>query len=271
MNSELTAAKISNNMKAFLVKTLQVKHVRLVYPHQAAERFFASKKNKTRPWMNRHVQDTFVRQAQDEGHVSRSYYKLQQMNDKLKLMTTSQSKIVVELGAAPGGWTSYVSKFLGADGTLIAIDVLPLHPKVVTQLSTCPCSVHVLQGDFKSLKVRKELERILANQKADLVLSDMAVNFTGDSSMDVWRPLSLVESALEVSIHALLASNGTFVAKYVSCADEVALRNYARRHFEKIKTVKPAASRKQSAERYLVATGFQPKTISNTTNDTTGI
>ena len=215
-------------MKAALrVKSLQVNY-RLICRYQA--RFFASKKRNS--WMKRHVQDAFVRQAQDEGHVSRSYYKLQQMNDKLKLVTCN-TNIVVELGAAPGGWTSYLSKFLGADSMLVAIDLLPLDARVMTQLSSCPCSVHVLQGDFKSVPIRQELTTILDGKKADLVLSDMALNFTGDSSTDALRTMSLVESALELSIHELLAPNGTFVAKYFSCADEVELRDYARIYFAK--------------------------------------
>jgi 23S rRNA (uridine2552-2'-O)-methyltransferase len=248
----------SNNMKAsFLFTSLQQVDSR--YP----ARFFASKKKSN--WMKRHVKDAFVRQANDEGHVSRSYYKLQQMNDKQKLISP-KTKLVVELGAAPGGWTSYVSKYVGADGTLVAIDLLPLDPRVINQLSTCSCTFHVLQGDFKSVDIRKQLDTIIDGKKADLVLSDMATNFTGDSSTDALRTMSLVESALELSIHELLATNGTFVAKYFSCADEVELKEYARRYFVKCKTVKPPASRKQSAERYLIATGFQPN--KNTTIDT---
>jgi len=97
----------------------------------------------------------------------------------------------------------------------------------------------------------------------------MATNFiAGDSSTDALRTMNLVESAfLELSIHELLDTNGTFVAKYFSCADEVELKEYTRRYFVKCKTVKPPASRKQSAERYLIATGFQPNKSSNN-NDT---
>jgi len=204
--------------------------------------------------MQRHVKDPFVRQAQEEGQVSRSFYKLQQMDEKHSLL--KNCRIVVELGAAPGGWTSYVSQHLKG-GKLVAIDLLPLDPRVVTQLSESPCDSHFLQGDFRSIDIREQLDSILNEQKADLVMSDMAANFTGDSSTDAARTMGLCESALELSIQQLLAEGGSFVAKYFSCADEQEFREYARQYFQKVKTVKPPASRKQSAERYLIATGFR--------------
>lgn len=231
----------------------------LPYHGLAFRRFTTSRKNKKgkSSWMKRHVNDTFVRRAQQEGHVSRSYYKLQQMNDKYELFTTSNTKLrVVELGAAPGGWTWYTSQQLGANSTLIAIDLLPLDPKVANKLSAASCESHVLQGDFLSLDVRQNLDSLLHSNQVDLVLSDMAPNFIGDSSTDAMRTMGLVESALELSVTQLLATNGTFVAKYFSCADEVELREYARRYFSNVKTVKPPASRQESAERYLIATGF---------------
>jgi 23S rRNA (uridine2552-2'-O)-methyltransferase len=226
-DAAITHCQSNNNMKAsFLFTSLQVDSR---YP----ARFFASKKKSN--WMKRHVKDAFVRQANDEGHMSRSYYKkLQQMNDKQKLISP-KTKLVVELGAAPGGWTSYVSKYVGADGTLVATDLLPLDPRVIKQLSTCSCTFHVLQGDFKSADICKQLDTILEGKKAGFVLSDVATNFfTGDSSTDALRTMSLVESAfLELSIPELLHTNGTFVAKYFSCADEVELEEYARRYFVK--------------------------------------
>lgn len=211
-------------------------------------------------WMKRHVTDPFVRQAQHEGQVSRSYYKLQQMNEKYSLLKKN-TNVVVELGAAPGGWTSYVASQLSSESILVAIDLLPLDPRVLKQLSNTPCQFHFIQGDFRSTEVRQELLDCIVNDsnKANLVLSDMAANFTGDSSTDAARTMGLCELALELSIQHLLDENATFVTKYFSCADEVEFRNYARQLFDKVKTVKPPASRKQSAERYLIATGFHNK------------
>jgi 23S rRNA (uridine2552-2'-O)-methyltransferase len=212
-----------------------------------------NKRNKT-SWMKRHVKDPFVRRAQHEGEVSRSFYKLQQMNDKHKLLTNSS--VVVELGAAPGGWTSYCLQKLGKDSTIVAIDLLPLDPKVMKQLSESPVESHVIQGDFRSLYVKEQLDSILGQEKADFVLSDMASNFTGDSQTDAARTMGLCETALELAMQHLLRKDGTYLAKYFSCADEIELKEYARQYFRKVKTVKPPASRKQSAERYLIATGF---------------
>lgn len=205
--------------------------------------------------MKRHVEDSFVKQAQEEGQVSRSYYKLQQMDEKHSLL--KNCNVVVELGAAPGGWSSYVSQHLKRGTTLVAIDLLPLDPKVVQQLTKAPCDAHIMQGDFRSSDIQHQLESILDKNKVELVISDMAANTTGDSSTDAARTMGLCESALELSLHRLLNDDGSFVTKYFSGADEVEFRNYARQFFRKVKTVKPPASRKQSPERYLIATGYR--------------
>jgi 23S rRNA (uridine2552-2'-O)-methyltransferase len=201
--------------------------------------------------MKRHVQDPFVRQAQQEGHVSRSIYKLEQMDQKHNLLR--KRNVVVDLGSAPGGWTSYVAKRLAKGSTLVAIDLLPMDPLVLKLVSEAPIDCHVLQGDFRSMQF--ELQSILREKKASLVLSDMAANTMGDSQTDALRTMALCEAALDMAM-GLLSQQGVFVGKYFSCSDEVELRNFARQYFGKVQVVKPPASRKESPERYLMAQGY---------------
>ena len=211
-----------------------------------------SGKKRSNPWMTRHVRDPYVRQAQKDGTVSRSYYKLEQMDQKHNLLLDKRM-VVLDLGAAPGGWTSYVAKRLSNKSTIVAVDLLPLDPTVIQQVASMDS--HILQGDFKSHDIQRELQSIFQNEKPHLVLSDMAANFTGDSQTDALRTMGLCEAALELALE-LLREQGAFVAKYFSCAHETELRNYARQYFDKVHIVKPPASRKESAERYLVAKGY---------------
>ena len=145
----------------------------------------------------------------------------------------------------------------GGKQLLVAIDLLPLDTSVVQQLKESCCKFHFIQGDFCSQNVQQELESILQGQKVDLVLSDMAANFTGNASTDAARTMTLCQAALDLSVQQLLAKNASFLTKYFSSADEYEFRQEARQYFANIKTVKPPASRKESAERYLLATGFR--------------
>ena len=206
-----------------------------------------SGKKRSNAWMKRHVRDPYVRKAQQEGTISRSFYKLQQMDQKHNLLPRGKRMVVVDLGAAPGGWSSYVAEQLSDKSTIVAIDLLPLKAPQVT---------HVLKGDFRSPQVRQELLSLLHEEMPDLILSDAASNFTGDSRTDALRTMGLCESALELAL-TLLRRNGAFVAKYFSCADEVELKQHARKYFDEVHVVKPKASRKESAERYLVAKGYR--------------
>ena len=167
----------------------------------------------------------------------------------------SKRSVVVDLGAAPGGWTSYVASRLANGSTLVAIDLLPLNSAVVKQISEAPIDCHVLQGDFRSNDVQGKLRSILKDKKVSLVLSDMAANTVGDSQTDALRTMGLCETALDMAME-FLCKQGVFVAKFFSCSDEVELRNHARRYFDKVQVVKPLASRKESAERYLMAKGY---------------
>lgn len=215
-----------------------------------------SKKRKSkssRQWLDRHVKDPFVRQAQAGDKVSRSYYKLEFMDKKYNFFPNKNrddNTVVVDLGAAPGGWTSYAADKQGV-GHVVAIDLLELDNKIAGLLK-----VDFVQGDFTKLSA--ELEELLMQRSssggASLVMSDMAPNFMGDSRTDAMRTADLCEEALEFSIE-ILEPGGVFVGKYFSGPEEMELKEIARKEFTKVATVKPPASRKESSERYLVAQG----------------
>jgi len=241
------------------------------------------KASTTGQWMKRHVNDPYVQKAQKEGIVSRSYYKLEQMDRKLNLFSSlpkqeeNKKMMVVDLGAAPGGWSLYVSRQIGGGsqkqqgGKLLTIDLLPLDPtsrrEIERNFSSTPKDndLMILQGDFTEEKhniqqfIMHSTACMTSNNNDDgaqVVLSDMASNFTGDSSTDALRTMNLVEEALDFAVGSL-SEGGTFIAKYFSCSDEIELRNTAKLHFSKVRTMKPPASRKESAERYLVAMNFR--------------
>jgi 23S rRNA (uridine2552-2'-O)-methyltransferase len=205
----------------------------------------------SKDWVQRHVQDSFVQQSKSDNVVSRSYYKLEWMDQKCKLLKRSRNT-VIDLGAAPGGWTTYCIR-RGVDQVL-AVDLLPLDSAVVTEgrRELGPEGFLWMQGDFTQLH-RLDLA---TDEAPTLVLSDMAPNFMGDSRTDAIRCMNLVEEALDFSV-AVLGKRGAFCTKFFSGPEEQALKTYAREYFDKIQVVKPPASRAESAERYLVATGFR--------------
>lgn len=220
-----------------------------------AVRQLTSKSNKTsKTWMKRHVKDNYVRLAQSEGHVSRSYFKLRQLDRKFHLFNSSNN-VVVDLGAAPGGWTSYVAEIYPHASVVVSVDLNPLDDRVL-QATEAFKDFHFLQGDFH--EVRSALRPLLPDGVATTVLSDMAPSFCGDKRTDAIRGLDLCERALAVAID-LLDNGGSFVGKYFSCPEDRELRSWARKAFKQVQCVKPDASRKESAERFLVCTGYRNK------------
>ena len=207
---------------------------------QQQTRLFSKKhKKSSQQWLERHVNDPFVKKAQASDKVSRSYYKLEYMDKKYGLLKSDHTN-VVDLGAAPGGWTSYASD---KGARVLAIDLL----EIDEQIAELP-NVDFIQGDFTMLAQE------LSNMKAHVVMSDMAPNFVGDSRTDAIRTADLCEQALEFSF-TILEPGGVFVGKYFSGPEEQELKEMARQEFAKVVTVKPPASRKESSERYLVAQG----------------
>lgn len=207
----------------------------------------ATKKLKSnRAWIERHINDPFVKRSRAEGYRARSVYKLIELNDKEKLLKPGFT--VVELGAAPGSWTQVVREKMSnkngdVNGKIIAMDILPMDPID---------GVTFLQGDFREQEVADKLAEILDGEKVDVVLSDMAPNLSGIPAADAARCLLLNELALEFCLDHL-KPNGVFVTKVFQGSGFSQYVEALKKTFQKVLTRKPEASRDSSAEVYLVA------------------
>lgn len=198
-------------------------------------------------WLERQLNDPYVTRAKREGLRSRAAYKLAEIDDKFHFLKTGAK--VLDLGAAPGGWSQIVAKRVGAaegKGRVVAMDVL--------KMEGVP-GVDFLQLDFLDEKAPQVLRDLLGGP-ADVVLSDMAANATGHRQTDHLKIMALVEVAAEFA-GEVLKPGGTFVAKVLQGGTEASLLAGLKRDFGSVKHVKPAASRADSAELYLVATGFR--------------
>ena len=202
-------------------------------------------KNRTpasRAWLERQLNDPYVAAAQAQGYRSRAAFKLIELDEKHHLIRKGAR--VVDLGAAPGGWTQ-VAVHRGARSVL-ALDLLPIDPVA---------GAVILQGDFNDPEMPVRLIAALGG-KADLVLSDMAPNTTGHTATDHLRIVGLAELALDFAL-TVLADGGSFVAKLFQGGSEGAMLVTLKRHFVSVRHAKPPASRKGSSELYVVATGFR--------------
>lgn len=195
-------------------------------------------------WMQEHVNDAYVKQAQAEGFRSRAAYKLKEIDARDHLITPGQC--VVDLGAAPGSWSQYIALKVGRSGKVIAVDVLPM--------AGIP-AVDFIQGDFREDVVLAEVEKSLGKRIVDLVVSDMAPNISGISSADQARSLHLCELALEFTCKHLKVG-GNFLVKTFQGAGFTDFQKELRRHFTTVSSRKPAASRGRSSEMYLLAKGL---------------
>ena len=194
----------------------------------------------SKAWMQEHVNDAFVKQAQKDGFRSRAAYKLIEINEKYRLIKPGMN--VVDLGSTPGSWSQVASKLLQGKGHIIAMDLLPMDP--------IP-RVDFIQGDFREEASLKELESYLNNSPIDLVISDMAPNITGIKTVDQPGVMYLTELALDFSLE-WLKPGGHFLVKTFIGADFDELVKKMRPEFEKVITVKPKASRDRSSEVYLL-------------------
>lgn len=192
-------------------------------------------------WLARQLNDPYVAAARQQGWRSRAAFKLIELDERFKLVRHGAR--VVDLGAAPGGWTQVAVK---KGGHVVAIDLLPMDPVM---------GAVVLQGDFTDEAARAGLLAALGG-KADLVLSDMAPNTTGHAATDHVRIVALAEEALEFALEGL-AEGGAFVAKVFQGGAERAMLERLKRHFRTVRHAKPPASRKESSELYVVAMGFK--------------
>jgi 23S rRNA (uridine2552-2'-O)-methyltransferase len=193
-------------------------------------------------WISRQLNDPYVGKAIDQGYRSRAAFKLMEIDDKYKLL--KKGSRVVDLGAAPGGWTQ-VAVERGC-GKVVALDILEMAPVA---------GATVLQADFLDPKAPAKLEEVLGG-KVDVVLSDMAPSTTGHRETDHMRIVILVEAAIEFMAHTL-RKGGAFVAKFRQGPDEVNIFNATKTRFDKVVRVKPPASRSESSEFYIVAIGFK--------------
>lgn len=195
--------------------------------------------------MSRHLRDPYVKQAQVDGYRSRSAYKLLQLNEKDRLFRPGMR--VLDLGAAPGGWSQVAGKLVGDKGRVLATDILPMDGLR---------NVDFIQGDFTDETVVQQLRDWLGGGKFDLIVSDIAPNITGIDSADQASSMYFLELALD-TVRETLKPGATFVAKMFQGSGSDEYLRALRQHFAKVAIRKPAASRKESREVYLVARGFK--------------
>ena len=198
----------------------------------------------SKQWMREHINDPFVQQAQKEGYRSRAAYKLLEINARDHLIKPGQ--VVVDLGAAPGGWCQVAAKIVGEAGKVIALDLLPVEPLR---------GVEFIQGDFRDEEVLQKLESSLHNRPIGLVISDMAPNFSGVSQVDQDRAIYLAELAMEFALKHL-DSEGSFLVKVFQGSGFEAYLKLMRSRFVRVVIRKPKASRDRSSEVYLLGTGM---------------
>jgi 23S rRNA (uridine2552-2'-O)-methyltransferase len=196
-------------------------------------------------WLQQHVNDPYVKQAQKDGYRSRASYKLIQLNEKDKLIRPGM--LIVDLGSAPGGWSQVAAKLVGAKGKVIATDILPMDPLE---------NVDFILGDFTEQAVVDQILARLENRKPDLIICDIAPNISGIDVADQASSMYRVELALDMA-RQVLKPKGDFVAKVFQGAGSEAYLKELRRSFEKLLIRKPAASRPRSREVYVVAKGFK--------------
>ena len=203
----------------------------------------------SRTWLERQIRDPYVARAKREGFRSRAAYKLAEIDDKYRLLKSGTR--VVDLGAAPGGWSEIAARRVGAGGRVLAIDILDMKPIA---------EVEFLKLDFLDATAPQRLKDLLGGQ-ADLVLSDMAANATGHRQTDHLRIMALAEAAAHFA-REVLAPGGSFLCKVLQGGTEAALLAGLKRDFASVKHVKPPASRSDSAELYLLARGFRGRETS---------
>ena len=191
--------------------------------------------------MNEHLNDEYVKKAQKEGYRCRAVYKLIEIIDKNQIITKGDR--ILDLGAAPGGWSQVAAKIVGKTGQIIASDILPIE--------AIP-GVDFLQGDFTEMSVYKALLSLTKDQKMNTVLSDMAPNMSGQLSVDQPKSMYLAELALDMAIKTL-TPNGHFLVKVFQGDGFDAYVQIARQTFKRVAIKKPKASRARSKEVYLLA------------------
>ena len=197
-------------------------------------------------WMQRHVEDEYVKRAQKDGYRSRAAYKLLEIDQKDRILRSGMT--VVDLGATPGGWCQVAAKRCGVNANIFALDILPMAPLE---------RVTFIEGDFREESVMQQLLEALENHGVDLVMSDMAPNISGVKAVDQPRAMYLAELALDFA-QQTLKPNGDFLVKVFHGEGFDEYCREARKLFNKVVVRKPKASRPQSREVYLLGRGYKP-------------
>lgn len=197
----------------------------------------------SKQWMREHINDPYVQQAQKDGYRSRAAYKLLEIDERDHLIKSGM--VVVDLGATPGGWSQIAANKVGDKGKVIALDLLPLNPLP---------RVEFILGDFREDAVLAQLEEKLGGKQIELVISDMAPNISGIDLSDQARSIHLAELALEFSVQHL-KPGGAFLVKVFQGVGFEEYVKEVRKHFSKVVSRKPKASRDRSNEVYMLGTG----------------
>ena len=200
-------------------------------------------------WLKEHFDDPFVKEAHKRGLRSRASFKLEELQKKDRLIKFGH--IVVDLGATPGGWSEFAVKCVGEKGRIIACDILPMRPIR---------GVEFLQGDFRENSVFTKLYSMIG-EGADVVMSDMAPNMSGNKAIDQPRAMLLTELALDMA-RRVLKVGGSFVVKVFTGTGSQEFLAELKKDFTTVKVRKPEASRDRSSEVYMVATGFKGHELS---------
>jgi 23S rRNA (uridine2552-2'-O)-methyltransferase len=196
-------------------------------------------------WLKEHFDDEYVQRSRQEGYRSRAVYKLIEIQQKDRVLKPGMT--VIDLGAAPGGWSQYAATVLGSKGRMIALDILPIEPLP---------GIEFIQGDFRENEVLHQLLQSLGDSGADLVLSDMAPNTSGMDAIDVPRAYYLAELALDFARQVLKPDGGLLVKLFQGEGFE-AYHSELKQHFSRVVMRKPKASRARSREIYALAAGFK--------------
>jgi len=204
-----------------------------------------SKKSNTRHWLEQHKKDPYVRAAQANNYRSRAVYKLEQIDAKDHLIKANA--VIVDLGSAPGGWSQYCAQRLRGKGSVIAVDLLPMEPLE---------GVSFTQTDFTTDEGLQALETMLAGQRVDLVLSDMAPNLTGVTVVDQMQAMHLAELTLDFCA-TYLKPGGNLLVKVFQGEGFDQLLAQTRKQFKRVAVRKPDASRDRSREKFLAGFGWR--------------
>lgn len=196
-------------------------------------------------WLQEHVSDSYVQRAKTEGYRSRASFKLLELGDRDRIFRPGQT--VIDLGAAPGGWSQVAMERIGHHGVLLASDILPMDPIA---------GVTFIQGDFTEQSVLDQILDQLGDREVDVVISDMAPNMSGMASVDMPRSMELLELAMDLAVQ-VLKPGGTFLTKVFQGEGFDQVLQTMRQRFDKVQTRKPDASRARSREQYQLCRGFR--------------